>query len=297
MTLKEFMEKWKNTPVDWDGVYPNQCMDLLHAYVYDVLELKDATILAAPNAKSVYENFRWGAYFDRIDNTPHAVPERGDIIFWGGGKFGHVAIFLEGNVNDFISFDANYPIGTLPHEQSHTYFNVLGWLRIKDSGLDQLSILQKEIDALEVKLEASKGAEIKLMEKINDMDRKKVEFEKKYVKEVKGLADQRDKCQERLAEQTKEFEETLEDLRNRVLNLQKPEEVSDMNKITTLWESLPKTIKVFCFLALSTILSELAIELGGLEQTFLIRTLAQIINLGLVGVEESVPAIKSRLKK
>jgi len=304
MTLKEFMEKWKNTPVDWDGVYPNQCMDLLHAYVYDVLELKDATILAAPNAKSVYENFRWGMYFDRIDNTPHAVPEEGDIIFWGGGEWGHVAIFLEGNVNDFISFDANYPIGTLPHEQYHTYFEVLGWLRIKDSGLDQLSILQKEIDALETNLEASKGIEIKLMEKINEMDKKKVIFEKKYAKEVKLLTDQREEYQKNDAEFRKtvqdvfdENNEAIEDLEKRVLNLQKPERSKDMNRITKLWENLPKTLKVFCFLALSTILSELVIELGGLEQTFLIRTLAQIINLGLVGVEESVPAIKSRLKK
>ena len=70
-----------------------------------------------------------------------------------------------------------------------------------------------------------------------------------------------------------------------------------MNKIKTSWESLPKTIKVFFFLALSTILAECLIELGGIDQTFIVRISAQIINLILVAIEESIPAIKARIKK
>lgn len=64
-----------------------------------------------------------------------------------------------------------------------------------------------------------------------------------------------------------------------------------------IWNELPKTAKVFFYLALSTILAEVAIELGSLEQTLVIRILAQLINLGIVFLEESVPAIKRRIKK
>lgn len=64
-----------------------------------------------------------------------------------------------------------------------------------------------------------------------------------------------------------------------------------------IWNELPKTIKVFFYLALSTILSELAIELGGLEQTFLIRILAQLINLGIVFLEESIETVRFGLKE
>jgi hypothetical protein len=70
-----------------------------------------------------------------------------------------------------------------------------------------------------------------------------------------------------------------------------------MNKIIAIYESLPKTVKVFGYLALSTILAELLIELGGLEQTFLVRITAQLINLGLVFAEQTAGTVKERLRK
>jgi len=238
MTLKEFMKKWAGKPTDFDGIYPNQCMDLMHFYVYEVLGLKDKTILAAPSAKGVYQNFKWKTYFEKIDNTPNGIPEEGDIIFWGGGQWGHVAIFLKGDVNEFISFDANYPIGTLPHEQYHNYFNVLGWLRIKEKDSDDLAILQKEISVLEARLEASKHTEELLIKKINELDNNYVLLEEKYAKDNKVLADQRDKCQKDYANLKKTFqdvcdehEETLKSLENEIIKLKKGDEVNkDMLK-------------------------------------------------------------------
>jgi hypothetical protein len=70
-----------------------------------------------------------------------------------------------------------------------------------------------------------------------------------------------------------------------------------MNKIIAIYESLPKTVKVFGYLALSTILAELLIELRGLEQTFLVRISAQLINLGLVFAEQTAGTVKERLRK
>lgn len=64
-----------------------------------------------------------------------------------------------------------------------------------------------------------------------------------------------------------------------------------------IWNELPKTVKVFFYLAGSTILAEILIELGALEQTVIVRVLAQLINLGVVFLEESVPSVKTRLKK
>jgi len=133
MTLLEFIKKYTGQEVDFDGWYGTQCMDLMHQYVYDVLGIKNKTVLAAPSAKEVYLNFKWGDLFDKIDNTPNGIPREGDIIFWSTGQWGHVAIFIEGTVNSFKSFDANWPTGTLPHIQGHYYTNVLGWLRVKDN--------------------------------------------------------------------------------------------------------------------------------------------------------------------
>ena len=70
-----------------------------------------------------------------------------------------------------------------------------------------------------------------------------------------------------------------------------------MDKIIKNWENLPKTIKVFFYITISIVLSECLIELGHFENTFIIRILAQIINLVIVFLQEAVPEVKKRLKK
>lgn len=133
MTFDEFVTKWNGKGIDFDGAYGDQCMDLMHQYVVEVLGLSDGRILAAPAAKYVYLNFSTiygNQYFERIANTPTGVPQKGDIVLWDG-YYGHVAIFKEGNVNNFRSFDQNYPVGSKCHIQYHNYTNVLGWLRFK----------------------------------------------------------------------------------------------------------------------------------------------------------------------
>lgn len=147
ITFDDFVTKWNGKPVDFDGIYPNQCMDLMHQYVYDVLGLTDKTILAAPAAYQAYTN-NFPKYFTKIDNTPTGIPQKGDIIFWGQavGPFGHVAIVKDANMNTLNSFDANWPTGTLPHIQSHNYNGCLGWLRPIPQVVDTLDSLRKQRD-------------------------------------------------------------------------------------------------------------------------------------------------------
>jgi hypothetical protein len=131
MNFDEFISKWTNKPIDFDGIYPNQCMDLAHQYAYEVLNITDKSVLSAPSAYQVYTQFKWPNYFTKIQNTPTGVPIKGDILIFGQsiGPFGHICVVVEGEMNSFKSFDANWPVGTLPHIQTHSYNGVLGWLR------------------------------------------------------------------------------------------------------------------------------------------------------------------------
>lgn len=53
----------------------------------------------------------------------------------GSGGYGHIAIVLSANKSGFMSFDQNFPSGSLPHQQWHTWTNqVLGWLHPKVNG-------------------------------------------------------------------------------------------------------------------------------------------------------------------
>ncbi len=133
MTFQQFLEKYNGQPVDFDGIYPNQCLDLAHQYVYDVLGLTDVRIIAHPAAYQIYTDFTETQYFDKIANSPTGVPLEGDIVVFGQGvgQWGHVCIFIEGDARNFKSFDANWPTGSLPHVQDHTYGYCLGWLHPK----------------------------------------------------------------------------------------------------------------------------------------------------------------------
>lgn len=160
-TLDDLMVIYK---ADIDNAFGIQCMDLMHIYVKYILGLKDLSILAAPNAKSVWLNFNpvWSTYFEKIANTPTGVPKKGDILFWNGTD-GHVAIFIEGTVNDFYSFDANYPVGSYPHRQYHNYDNLLGWLRFKPQAATDWEAKYKD---LQQKYAAEMNVNAQLLSKI-----------------------------------------------------------------------------------------------------------------------------------
>jgi hypothetical protein len=68
-------------------------------------------------------------------------------------------------------------------------------------------------------------------------------------------------------------------------------------KIITTWDSLPKSARVLIYVSISTILAEAIIEIGKFEQTFFIRVLAQLINLGIVFIQDLITEIKALTNK
>ena len=129
MTLENFVKKYDNKFLEVAGSSNalNQCVDAANGYIKEVLGLP---IIEWTNAKDFPS--KAGDNYDYIKNTPTGVPEKGDLIVWGpgaGGGYGHIAVYLEGGVNSFKSFDQNWPTGTPCHIQGHYYNNVIGWLR------------------------------------------------------------------------------------------------------------------------------------------------------------------------
>lgn len=144
MTLSEFVSAYTGKSVSFTNCEDNQCMTLLHVYLKEVFQLTDPLFLANPSAYQIYTNYPQEAgsqYFTRIENSPTNIPNPGDIVLFmpnnpgaQTGANGHVSIFVTGDINRFQSFDANYPTGSLPHLQEHTYAGVLGWLTPKSQG-------------------------------------------------------------------------------------------------------------------------------------------------------------------
>lgn len=166
ITFSQFTTKWNGYGIDFDGAYGDQCMDLMHQYIVEVLGLTDGRILSAPVARTVFEDFpnRIGSqYFDRIYNSATGVPADGDIIFWKEpyGYYynsitktyqyaGHVGISKGSNVNNVVAFEQNNPTGTKCHIQTHTdlYKGVMGWLHPKSSSVNWDDKVNKMKNAL-----------------------------------------------------------------------------------------------------------------------------------------------------
>jgi CHAP domain len=130
--LDVFIARYHNRPIDFDGNYGYQCMDLYRQYVQEALGFPQSPGVAG--AADVYDHYLTD-YFDRFENTPEALPQRGDIIIWrrvdDGLPDGHIAIFISGDLLTFTSFDQNSPHGSYCHYRDHQYTNVHGWLRPK----------------------------------------------------------------------------------------------------------------------------------------------------------------------
>lgn len=129
MKFDDFIKKWNGIFCEIAGSADtqtkNQCVDLANAYIRDVLNLP---IIEWTNAVDFPS--KAGDKYEYILNTPINVPQKGDIVVWKPSP-GHIAIFIEGNTNNFKSFDQNFPVGSVCHVQDHTYQNVIGWLKAK----------------------------------------------------------------------------------------------------------------------------------------------------------------------
>lgn len=107
MTVEKFVEFWTNKYCDFDKTYGPQCKDLFSQYNIDVVGNPN---YVGGDAWKLWDNAP-DSYYEKVLNTPTSVPLNGDVIIWDKafGGYGHVAIFLDGDVNKMRVFGQNYP--------------------------------------------------------------------------------------------------------------------------------------------------------------------------------------------
>lgn len=136
LTLDQFVNKWLGKKADFDGAYGGQCVDLFRFYVKEVLSRPQPR--SVKGAKDFWFKFEQDPnlknFYTRIPNTITAVPQKGDVMIWdaySGNPYGHVSIYLSGNVFWFTSLDQNYPTLSKVTKTRHNYLRpkVVGWLR------------------------------------------------------------------------------------------------------------------------------------------------------------------------
>jgi surface antigen len=144
MTLEQFVAKYNGKPIDFDGAYGNQCVDLYRQYVKEVLNLPQTPPVVG--AKDIWTSNT--PNFDKITNTPTGIPPVGAIMIWGSryGAFGHVAIVTAATLNTFTCFSQNDPVGSLCGLKTYkTYYPTLGWLVAKETMTADEMVIKKSV--------------------------------------------------------------------------------------------------------------------------------------------------------
>jgi hypothetical protein len=137
MKLQEFIRVYSGKHLDWDGAFGAQCVDEARFYFAEVCGLcrQPAGVVGARDFYLTFEKDPvLTGNFAKIPNTPEFVPAPGDVVIWDKSPtnpYGHIAIFVRGNVQSFDSFDQNLPTGAPCGIVHHTYQNVLGFLRFR----------------------------------------------------------------------------------------------------------------------------------------------------------------------
>ena len=185
MTYKQFKDKWIGKPVDFDNFYGAQCVDVYRMYCKEVLDIPQSP--SVKGAKNIWTTYL-KEHFERISNTPLALPKQGDVIIWDVGTYGHVGICEKATLLTVTCFEENWTEldgSGVSEIRRHNYNNVLGWLSpsgiISEMTDDERRTLQflKENNAGEHNVREAFGA-------LNDIGGKKEQIEE-LNKEIKGL--------------------------------------------------------------------------------------------------------------
>lgn len=192
MTIKDvntlydnFEKKYKGKPVDYDGVAGVQCVDLADQYLKDCFGITGVWVTGARDLYNKFSTYpALVKAFTKIENTRALVVEKGDIVIWGGGTWGHVAIGNgEGNIDWFISLEQNTLGRHEPAQLVKHYFNnksgndgcwpVLGVLRPKTTAIKGDVNGDGEVNVADINAIAS---HLKGVKKLNNEEQKNADI-------------------------------------------------------------------------------------------------------------------------
>jgi hypothetical protein len=155
MTLSEFVEKYKGKPVDFDGAYGAQCVDLARQYFREVWELPKQPE-GVVGAKDFYFLHNWRPIqkeFCECTECPFGgVPPVGSVVIFNASptnQYGHIGICVEADKNRMMVFEQNGIENEKALKEGRpqkgayigtwSYDRLAGWLTKKETALGNVS--------------------------------------------------------------------------------------------------------------------------------------------------------------
>ena len=105
--MDDFVKRYNGRPVDFDGAYGAECVDLFRQYCADLGLKRTEGIGGASELFTRYESLPiLKAQFQRIPAGGGARPRAGDCVIWDKAPtYGHVAVCLFADADSVMVFE------------------------------------------------------------------------------------------------------------------------------------------------------------------------------------------------
>ena len=136
MTLEQFLnERLGKISCYPDNLFCGQCLSVVKLYIKECFGINPPPS-GTNSAYGYWSNFPdpLGTVFEKIENTPDLIPEKGWIAVWkpwASNQYGHIAIVAEGCTKGTLKNNAQNWSSKVFQLESNRYTNVVGFLKPK----------------------------------------------------------------------------------------------------------------------------------------------------------------------
>jgi len=151
MTRQEFVDKYNGVPVDYDGVYGAQCVDLIRQYLKDVFgftkEMQPEPVVGAADFFFLHnERPVQRELFNCVPYTGTIQPPVGSLLIFkssDGNRYGHIAICFDADRLGMTVFEQDGVVNERALREGREqkgacvghwgYDRLVGWLMPKEA--------------------------------------------------------------------------------------------------------------------------------------------------------------------
>lgn len=134
---KQFFQKYNGKPVDYDGAYGSQCVDLFQQYTHDYYG-KYSPIGGSGGAREIASRLSEMGYDKFYDKVNISQAQYGDWLIWDaysmGSEYGHVAMFVSFDGSDRVKAFGTNQGGSGANIVSLPKKGIIAVLRPRSSG-------------------------------------------------------------------------------------------------------------------------------------------------------------------
>jgi len=288
MTLNQFkLYALAKKQIEYHSFNPNavfQCTDLANFYIDRVWGL---IAIIGTDAKDFPERLAPGMEF--IKNTVDYLPEAGEVAVWNGrvgGRAGHISVVLEKGLQaTFQSLDQNWSKPLFITQEKHSYTNVRGFLRKKESmpAVDPL----KECLSQHAKLVTEATKKDKAIEGLN----KETKELKTSLEEKSGQITTQGNEIATLGKQVSAYKGEVTKKENEIIELNKKLTEKPSGFLVGKRKMLVGILTPITVAIVKIVSTKLGVEIDAQEMLYLI--LAGLAYIGVEGAKDLTVAVKS----